>query len=122
MSRLTLSHSHKSWEDWMMMALGGVLIVSMAWDPGVVSVWMAVNAIVVGFLVLTFAISEFELPERWVERVTFVLGLWAFLSPVLFGYFGFGTLWLVHMIIGAAVMAMAALELWQDDPTPRLPG
>jgi hypothetical protein len=115
MSRIELSHSHRSWEDWLVMVLGAVLIVSLAWDPDTASPSIVANTIVVGFLVSTFAISELELPERWVERFTFALGVWVFVSPVVFGYFGYGTLWLLHMIIGAAVMAMSALELWQDD-------
>ena len=68
------------------------------------------NAVLVGALVLllcrvTLACSAGRKPAR-------VLGLWLIASPFTFGYAETGALWLAFRL-GAIVVLLAALELWQ---------
>lgn len=114
MSRI-LSHEHKTWEDWAAMLLGAAVICSPALDTSMATPMIVFNTILVGFLLLVFALSEFELAERWVERLQFALGLWLVISPIVFGYMSGGTLRFWHFAFGAAVVALSSLELWQDD-------
>ena len=114
MAGLVQMKIHKSWEDWVVLGLGTALIVSPAFDPVSLIPVALLNAIVVGFLILCFALSELLLVERWDERANLALGAWMSVAPLALGYFGIGTLWLWHMAIGAAVALLALLELWQD--------
>lgn len=114
MSRI-LSHEHKSWEDWTVILLGAAVVCSPALDPTMATPVVVLNAILIGFMLIVFAISEFELAERWVERLQFALGLWLLVSPFVLGYMSGGTLHYWHFAFGAAVVAMSMLELWQDD-------
>ena len=114
MARLDLMKVHKSWEDWTALALGAVLIVSPAFDPAQLTPLVLLNAIVVGFFIVCLAMSELSLIERWEERAYLVCGVWMMLAPFMLGYLGSGTLWIWHMAIGATVVLLAVLELWQD--------
>ena len=114
MARLDQMKIHKSWEDWVILGLGAALIVSPAFDPVSLIPVALLNAILVGFLILCFALSELSVVERWDERANLALGAWMIVAPLALGYFGVGRLWLWHMAMGAAVALLALLELWQD--------
>lgn len=114
MNRLDQLRTHRSWEDWTLLVLGAALIVSPAFDPTSLTPAALLNAVVVGFLILCFALSELSLVERWEERANLALGAWMIVAPLALGYFGAGTLWFWHIAIGAAVALLALLELWQD--------
>jgi SPW repeat len=107
---------HRSWEDWIIFGLGMALIVSPALDPAHAAPLVLLNTIVVGFLVMCLAMSELALVERWDEWANLVFGVWTMIAPVVLGYAGAGTLWLWQIVIGAAIVAVSALELWQDRP------
>jgi SPW repeat len=114
MARIDNMKTHKSWEDWVILGLGAALIVSPAFDPSALTPMVITNAIVAGFLIISLAVSELSLMERWEECVNLALGSWMIVAPAALGYLGSGKLWLWHMAIGAAVAALALLELWQD--------
>ena len=105
---------HRSWEDWVGMLIG-VLIVISPWlaeqrgDQAVI--W---NAVLVGALVLGLAQLEYVSLQRWAETGEIVLGLWLIASPFTFGYAEAGALRYWHFILGAIVVLLAALKLWQD--------
>lgn len=105
---------HRSWEDWVGMLIG-VLIVISPWlaeqrgDQAVI--W---NAVLVGALVLGLAQLEYVSLQRWAEAGEIVLGLWLIASPFTFGYAETGALRYWHFILGAIVVLLAALKLWQD--------
>ena len=52
--------------------------------------------------------------QRWEEVAEIVAGLWLIASPYVFGYSGDGTLRFWHVSLGALVVLLAALQLWQD--------
>ncbi len=112
MASLDQMKIHKSWEDWAVLGLGAALIVSP--DPASLMPVVVLNTIVVGFLIVCLAMSELSRVERWDEQANLALGVWMIVAPLALGYFRVGTLWFLHMAIGAAVALIALLELWQD--------
>lgn len=114
MSGIRIFGSHYVWEDCVSMALGAV-IVATAWlvgDAG--SQTIAVNATLVGILVMALGASEFLDLRRWEEGLEAACGVWLIASPIIFGYADFGTLRFWHFFLGAGVVLVAALELRQD--------
>jgi SPW repeat len=105
---------HKAWEDWAVFGLGTAWLLSPAIDESALSPLVIANVVVVGVLVLALAVSELMLVERWDSRATLVLGIWMMLAPSAIGYPGSGKLAFWHVLIGALVALIAALELWQD--------
>ena len=60
-----------------------------------------------------------DFPERNDEEwLKLIVGLWTLVSPWVFGFQG-TTAMTVHVVIGAAVAILAAIELWMVSP-PRL--
>jgi hypothetical protein len=114
MSGIRFFNVHRSWEDWVSMLIG-VLIGISPWlaeqqhDQSVI--W---NAVLVGALVLGLAQFEYVSLQRWEEIGEIVCGLWLIASPLTFDYAEFGALRYWHFILGAIVVLIAALELWQD--------
>lgn len=106
--------THRSWEDWTTMALGGLIALSPAFDPATSAShsYVLLNSIAVGFFVICLAMSELAVIERWDEKANLVAGLWLAASPFVLGYGGQLSIW--HVVIGGLVAAIAALELWQD--------
>jgi hypothetical protein len=114
MRGIRLFNVHYLWEDCVSMSLGG-LIVLTSWIVGDVgSQAVAINATIVGILVLVLGASEFLDLHRWEEGLEAACGLWLIVSPFIFGYADAGTLRYWHFVLGAAVLLLAALELRQD--------
>jgi len=114
MMRIRFFGRHRNWEDWLGMLLG-VLIGLSPWFPGQMGTQtMMFNAVVVGALV--FVLGELEAADlhRWQEGGEIALGSWLVASPFMFGYSANGTLRFWHFVLGAVVVILAVLELWQD--------
>ena len=114
MTGIRLFNIHYIWEDCVSMALG-VLILLTSWmvqDVG--SQIVAINAVIVGILVLALGMSEFLDLRRWEEGLETACGLWLLASPFIFGYADAGTLRFWHFALGAGVVLVAVLELLQD--------
>jgi O-antigen/teichoic acid export membrane protein len=113
MAGIRLLNVHRTWEDYAGIVLGVVIGLS-PWLAGEhahqAAMW---NAAAVGALVL--ALSAFELVElhRSEEAGEIALGLWLIASPFVFGY-AESALAIWHFVLGAVVVLLAALELWQD--------
>lgn len=112
--------THRSWEDWVGMLLG-VLIMVSPWFPlrasdiaDVERSHLILNSFVVGMLVLGLAQLEYVALHRWEEVASILLGLWLMVSPLVLGYAGDQTLQLWHILLGALVAMIGALQLWQD--------
>jgi hypothetical protein len=114
-------NTHRTWEDWLGMLLG-VLIVLSPWFPSLAShetvdadrSYLILNAFTVGIIVFGLAQLEYLALRRWEEVAGILLGLWLIASPYMFGYFGDGLLRFYHSTLGSLVLLLAALELWQD--------
>jgi hypothetical protein len=114
MSNIRFFNVHRSWEDWTGMLLG-VLIGISPWladqqhDQSVI-----LNAALVGVLVLGLALLEYDSLQRWEEIGVIACGSWLIASPFTLGYADAGALRFWHFSLGAIVVLIAALELWQD--------
>jgi hypothetical protein len=113
MAGIRLFNVHYVWEDCLSMGLGA-LIVLTSWMVGDVTQTVAINAVIVGILVLALGASEFLDLRRWEEGLETACGLWLIASPFIFGYADAGTLRYWHFVLGTAVVLLAVLELWQD--------
>lgn len=105
---------HRSWEDWLGMALGFAIALSPLASGDPVAHPVVWNAAAVGVAVFFMAELEYVALRRWEETAQVLLGLWLVLSPYVFGYFNAGSLRFWHSTLGGLVILLAALELWQD--------
>jgi hypothetical protein len=121
MSDFRYFETHRTWEDWLGM-LFGVLIVLSPWFPTQTSheivdanrSYVILNTFVVGIIVFGLAQLEYVSLRRWEEVAGIVFGLWLIASPYMFGYSGDGMLRFYHSTLGSLVLLLAALQLWQD--------
>ena len=114
MAGIRLFNVHYGWEDCLSMGLGALIVLTswMANDVG--SQTAALNAVIVGILVLALGGSEVVDLRRWEEGLETACGLWLIASPFVFGYADVGTLRYWHFVLGIAVVLLAVLELRQD--------
>ena len=75
------------------------------------------NAHVTGIVIAALAIAALAAFAVWEEWLNLVVGLWALVSPWVLGFQG-TTAMTVHVIIGAAVAILAAIELWMMSQIP----
>jgi hypothetical protein len=96
--------------------LGAFLFVSpwiFGFDAGTVSQ----NAYISGIVIAVLAIAALAAFAVWEEWLNLIVGLWALVSPWVLGFQG-TTAMTVHVIIGAAVAILAAIELWMMSQIP----
>jgi hypothetical protein len=114
MAGVRLFNVHRTWEDYAGIVLG-VLIGLSPWLAGQHDhPTVNLNAAAVGILVIALAAFELVDLHRSEEFGEVALGLWLIASPFIFGYADAGTLMYWHFVLGALVVLLAALELWQD--------
>src|SRR5665647_217198 len=114
MAGIRIFNVHRSWEDWLGMVVG-VLIVLSPWFAGRAAGELPVlNAIAVGAAVLLLAESELVDLHRWEESLELLCGLWLIASPFVFGYRTVDVLASWHYTLGGIVTVLAVFELWQD--------
>jgi hypothetical protein len=121
MSDYRFFSTHRPWEDWFGMLLGGLIVVS-PWFPFQSShetmdaerSMMILNTFVVGMLVFGLGQLEYVALQRWEEVAEIALGLWLIISPFIFGYSGDDMLKIWHASLGVIVVLLGALQLWQD--------
>src|SRR5689334_25294993 len=121
MSDFRLLGTHRTWEDWLGMLLG-LLIVLSPWFPAQASQDVAdsdrsimiLNTFTVGIIVLGLAQLEYVALQRWQEVGEILLGLWLIASPLILGYSGDEMLRIWHATLGGIVVLLGALQLWQD--------
>jgi SPW repeat len=105
---------HRNWQDWFGIALGALIALS-PWLAGQtdnqVVLWVT---IAVGIWVAQFAGLQLVDLERSEEIGLLICGVWLIASPFALGYADGGTLMILHFVLGAAVVLLAALDLWQD--------
>lgn len=119
MSDFGFLNTHRTWEDWCGMLLGA-LIVASPWFPvhdGVVTAghqMVIFNTVAIGLVVFGLSQLEYVALQRWQEVTTIVVGLWLIASPYALGYSGEGFLRIYHTSLGAVVVLLGVLQLWQD--------
>src|SRR6478672_1111308 len=92
------------------LVLGAFLFFSpwmFGFDAGKVSQ----NAHIAGIVIAVLAIAALAAFAVWEEWLNLIVGLWTLVSPWVLGFQG-TTAMTVHVVIGAAVAIIAAIELW----------
>jgi predicted membrane-bound dolichyl-phosphate-mannose-protein mannosyltransferase len=113
MAGLRFFDVHRSWEDYAGIILGGLIGLSPWLTGGQVKLLAAGNAVAVGVMVFAFAAFELVDLNRSEEVGEIVLGLWLIASPFVLNYVN-SQLAIWHFVLGAGVVLLGALELWQD--------
>ncbi len=105
---------HRTWEDWSSMHIGVLIVISPWMANAVDSQFVVMNTVIVGALVLSLAQMEIMVLRASEEWLELACGLWLTASPFVFGYAGTGELRYWHFVLGALVVLLAVMELWQD--------
>lgn len=95
------------------LALAGILFLSpwlLGFAEHQTASWNAWVSAVLVALVAGVALAQLHEWEEWVNAL---LGLWVAASPWLLGFTGIANAMWTHLVIGLAVAALAAYELWQ---------
>jgi hypothetical protein len=98
------------------LVLGAILFFSpwiFGFDAGKVSQ----NATIAGLVIAIIAIAALAAFAVWEEWLNLIVGLWTLVSPWMLGFQG-TTAMTVHVLIGAAVAVLAAVEIWITYQTP----
>lgn len=103
----------RRWQDWANMVLGLMLAVS-PWLLQFTGLEAAtLNAVIIGFLIFALSALALTLLDRWEAYINGLLGLWAALSPWLIGFTAYDMAMIAHVGLGALVVVIAAIEIWQ---------
>lgn len=99
--------------------LGAILFFS-PWMFGFDAGRASGNAYIAGIVIAVLAIAALAAFAIWEEWLNLIVGLWTLASPWLLGFQGSNAT-RIHVIIGAAVAILAAVELWiMSQNPPRL--
>lgn len=111
----------RRWQDWSNMVFGLLLAVS-PWLLGFTGLEGAtLNAVIIGGLICALSALALTLLDRWEAYISGLLGIWAMLSPWLLGFTDYNAAMLAHLGLGALVVVVAAIEIWQSGmPDTRL--
>jgi hypothetical protein len=110
--------TNAKWCDVANLILGAILFFS-PWMFGFEAGRASENANIAGIAIVVLAIAALAAFAVWEEWLNLIVGLWALVAPWVLGFQG--TAIKVHVIIGAAVAILAALELWiMSQNPPRL--
>ena len=114
MHRYSLLTTHRTWEDFLGMLLGA-LIVASPWLAGPAPGQLVfLNTALVGTLVFALAALSFVGLQRWEEVAEMACGAWLIVAPFALDYADGGQLQYWHFALGLGVVLLAGLELWQD--------
>ena len=98
------------------LVLGAILFFS-PWMFGFVAGRASENAMIAGIVIAVLAIAALAAFAVWEEWLNLIVGLWTLVSPWVFGFQG-TTAMTIHIIVGAAVAILAAIELWMMSQIP----
>lgn len=115
MAHVTHHDPHtRRWQDWANTALG-ILLTASPWLFGYTGLEAAtINAVAIGLLVFALSALALTLLDGWEVYLSGLLGIWTMLSPWLIGFLPYPAASYTHLGIGAAVVMIAAIEIWQD--------
>jgi hypothetical protein len=104
----------RRWEDWANMIFGLLLAIS-PWLLQFTGLEAAtLNAVIIGGLIFALSALALTLLDRWEVYISGLLGIWAMLSPWLIGFIAYDMAMLAHIGLGALVVVVAAIEVWQS--------
>ncbi len=98
------------WQDWVSWGLGLALLLS----PWIFLYWTEskalTNAVICGFLLIAIEVLTLTVLRLWEEVLNVVLGTWLIVSPLVLQLANV-TAAILFLLIGAAVVALAFLEI-----------
>jgi hypothetical protein len=95
----------------------GAILVASPWQFGFAAGRVSENATISGLVIAILAIAALAAFAVWEEWLNLVVGLWTLVSPWVLGFQG-TTAMTVHVLIGAAVALLAAIEIWMITQNP----
>ena len=75
------------------------------------------NAMGSGIVIVVLSVAALFAFAVWEEWLNLIVGLWTLASPWILGFQG-TTAMTVHVLIGAAVAVLAAIEIWMMSQNP----
>lgn len=102
--------------DWVNLILAVALFVS-PWVLGFTGVAMS-NALIAAVIIGALAVAALVAFSQWEEWANLIVGLWVLISPWILGFAENMTATWTHVLIGALVAVLAAVELWTAMRTP----
>jgi predicted MFS family arabinose efflux permease len=102
----------RSWEDWLLLVLGGLIFISPSLANTGYDNLTDANAVIVGLVIIVVAQLEIVAPFRWQEIVNLICGAWIMSAPLVLSYEGELRSW--HFGLGGLVVIVTLLELLQD--------
>jgi len=75
------------------------------------------NSIVVGALIVIFAVGRFSTPMAGASWANVLLGLWTIASPWIYGYTGYGSAFWNSIVLGILVAVLAGWSGYARAPT-----
>lgn len=104
--------THRPWEDVASMILGLVVLVAPVVMGAPESVLVNISTGAIGVFIVMLGALELISLRRWEEWLEMLCGAWLVIAPYALGYGGATRT--LHMVVGALVFLLAAIELWQD--------
>nr|WP_315704299.1 MULTISPECIES: SPW repeat protein [unclassified Bradyrhizobium] len=99
--------------------LGAILLFS-PWIFGFEAGHLSQNAVISGIVIAVLAIAALAAFAVWEEWLNLIVGLWVLVSPWVLGFEGNRTAMAVHVVIGALVAILAAVEIWMTQTPSRI--
>ncbi len=109
--------TNAKWCDVANLILGAFLFFSpwiFGFDAGKVSQ----NAFIAGIVIAVLAIAALAAFAVWEEWLNLIVGLWVLVSPWVLGFQGTTRPMAIHVVVGIAVAALAAIEIWMTSQIP----
>src|SRR5262245_10586329 len=89
----------------------GLILLASPWIFGFPSGAASQNAVVSGIVIAAISIAALAAFTVWEGWLNLVVGVWVLVSPWVLGFAGTTAMY-VHIVIGAIVAVLAALEIW----------
>lgn len=105
----------KRWQDVVILLLGAWLFFS-PFIMGYTATVAASNALIIGVVVVLFAIIALNDTRVWEEWVNLVLGAWLVISPFVLGYSQMEAATWNHIIVGLLIAADAVWAIARPVP------
>lgn len=105
--------------DVLNLILGAALFIS-PWVFGFAPGLTTQNALVCGIIIAVLSLMALSAFAEWEEWLNLIVGLWVLVSPWVLGFAGATTATRVHVVIGAIVAIVAAIEIWMTRHGGRL--
>ena len=108
--------------DVLNLILGALLLIS-PWLFSFAAGAETQNAVICGIIIVALSLAALAAFAEWEEWLNLIVGIWVFVAPWALGFTGTNTRAMgVHLVVGAAVAVIAAIEVWMLHRTPpRLP-